>query len=274
MVMGILSGDNAEARADLEAIASATGAVAPKGGVDLDGDGNPEIQEGELLVGGLGQAGAGVGNVIKSLVKAITPPVANAGPDRWVECTSPTGTPVTLDATRSIDPDGDPLTYTWSGPFGTVTGAKPTVTLPCAAHLIALVVDDGEVGSSSDTAVITVQDTTPPAIRSVNASPSVLWPPNHRMVGVRVGVSVSDACDSVPVCRIVSVTSNEPVLGTGSGDTAPDWEVTGAPSAKLRAERAGTGSGRRYTITTQCADTSGNRSTASVDVVVPHDKGN
>jgi hypothetical protein len=274
MVMGILSGTNEEARADLEAIAFETGAVAPKGGVDLDGDGSPDIREGELLIGGVGQTGGGVGTVIKSFVKATTPPVANAGPDRWVECTGPGETSVELDGTRSVDPDGDQLSYSWSGPFGTATGATPSVPLSCgASHWITLVVDDGEVGSSKDTVVITVQDTTAPEIHDLQATPGVLWPANHTMVGVRVGVSVSDVCDAAPVCRIASVTSNEPVLATGSGDTAPDWEITGALSANLRAERSGTGSGRRYTITTQCTDASGNRSTAAVDVVVPHDKG-
>jgi hypothetical protein len=274
MVMGVLSGDNPDARADLETIASETGAVAPKGGVDLNGDGSPDILQGELLVGGIGQAGGGVGTVIKSLVKATTPPVANAGPDRWVECTSPEGASVTLDGTRSVDPDGDLLDYSWSGPFGAASGPTPAVSLSCGgSHLITLVVDDDEVGSSSDTVVITVQDTTPPDIHSITASPSILWPPNHKMVAVRVGISVSDICDAAPVCRITSVASNEPALGTGSGDTAPDWKITGALSANLRAERAGTGSGRRYTITTECVDTPGNRSTAPADVVVPHDKG-
>ena len=37
-----------------------------------------------------------------------TPPVANAGSDQTVECTSPTTTAVTLNGTLSSDPDGDP----------------------------------------------------------------------------------------------------------------------------------------------------------------------
>jgi len=41
----------------------------------------------------------------------------------------------------------------------------------------------------------------------------------------------------------------------------------------LRAEQAGTGTGRVYTIYVECADVSGNIAGAIVDVSVPHDKG-
>src|SRR6266581_6006255 len=36
---------------------------------------------------------------------------------------------ITLNGTGSSDPDGDPLTYSWTGPFGTATGPTPTIIL-------------------------------------------------------------------------------------------------------------------------------------------------
>ena len=89
------------------------------------------------------------------------PPVADAGPDQGlVECTTPTGTLVTLDGSASSDPDGDALTFIWTGPFpeggGTVTGVNPAVTLPLGTSTITLVVNDGQVDSASDTVDITV----------------------------------------------------------------------------------------------------------------------
>jgi hypothetical protein len=75
------------------------------------------------------------------------------------------------------------------------------------------------------------------------------------------------------VCSIASVSSNEPENGTGDGDTAPDWQVTGALSIELRAERAGTGTGRIYSIAVSCTDRSGNVSApALVNVTVPHNR--
>ena len=57
--------------------------------------------------------------------------------------------------------------------------------------------------------------------------------------------------------------------GTGDGDTAPDWEVTGDLTLNLRAERAATGTGRIYTITVESRDDFGNASTRTVTVTVP-----
>ncbi len=120
---------------------------------------------------------------------------------------------------------------------------------------------------------VTVADDIPPTITMIKVTPSSLWPPNHKLVPVRIAVSVEDNSDSSPVCGITSVSSNEPVNGLGDGDTAPDWIVTGELAAKLRAERGGRGHGRVYTITVMCLDASGNSATGSTTVTVPHDKG-
>jgi hypothetical protein len=84
-------------------------------------------------------------------------------------------------------------------------------------------------------------------------------------------VAVISPCDpGVSSCHITSITSSEPVEGTGDGDMAPDWEITGNLTANLRAERAGSGPGRTYTLTVACTDSSGNTSTRSTIVTVPH----
>ena len=135
-------------------------------------------------------------------------------------------------------------------------------------YIVRLTVDDGNGKTATDTVKITVKDNTPPAINSVSASPSVLWPPNHNMRSVTVSVNVSDPRDTDVSCVIVSVTSNEP-----EGDNAPDWEITGDLTVKLRAERSGKGDGRVYTINVECTDDSGNSSESSVNVTVLHDQG-
>jgi hypothetical protein len=95
-------------------------------------------------------------------------------------------------------------------------------------------------------------DKTAPAI-SCSASPSLLWPPNHKMVTITVNVNVSDSRSGSAGFKLVSVTSNEPDNGLGDGDFPNDIQgwVLGGPSVtgQLRAERSGTGAGRKYTLT-------------------------
>ena len=109
-------------------------------------------------------------------------------------------------------------------------------------------------------------DTTPPQIRSIAATPSVLWPPNGRMVQANVTVDAVDNDRRSPVSRIVQVTSSEP-----QNPAAPDWEITGPLSVNLRADRLGNMGGRTYTISVECKDASGNLSSSSVTVSVPHE---
>jgi hypothetical protein len=113
-----------------------------------------------------------------------------------------------------------------------------------------------------------------PRIAGIEPDRRVLWPPNHRMVPITLTISFADGCDSGVSCAIASVNSNEPVSGLGDGDTTPDWAVTGATRLELRAERAGGGHGRVYTIAVRCAGAAGGDVTASVTVTVPHDRPN
>jgi hypothetical protein len=127
--------------------------------------------------------------------------------------------------------------------------------------------------TSSCVQTIEVVDTTPPVISSVSANPEILWPPNHQMRPIAVEAVAIDNCDPEPACKIISVTSNEPIDGKGDGNTTPDWEITGDLNVKLRAERAGGGIGRQYTITVKCIDDCNNSAFVDSTVTVPHDKG-
>ena len=59
---------------------------------------------------------------------------------------------------------------------------------------------------------------------------------------------------------------------TRSGRSMLPAAITGALTANLRAERAGPGDGRVYTLTVQCTDQSHNSATATTTVQVPHDQ--
>ncbi len=131
---------------------------------------------------------------------------------------------------------------------------------------------DPDPTNNSATATTTASNP-PPTITGAAADPSVLWPPNHRMVNVTVSYDVTDNCPLPPGSCTLSVTSNEPINGTGDGNTSPDWIVLDDHHVLLRAERAGNGNGRIYTITITCIDSGGNSSSESVTVTVPHDRG-
>jgi Fungalysin metallopeptidase (M36)/PA domain/Secretion system C-terminal sorting domain/Fungalysin/Thermolysin Propeptide Motif len=125
------------------------------------------------------------------------------------------------------------------------------------------------LASASCTFKVTVVDNQAPVISNVSANPATLAPPNHKMRDVTVTYTVTDNCGA-PVTSTLTVSSNEPIDGTGDGDTSPDWEITDATHVKLRAERAGTGSGRIYTITITSTDAAGNTSSKTVPVLVAH----
>jgi hypothetical protein len=118
-----------------------------------------------------------------------------------------------------------------------------------------------------DGVYITINDTTPPQILNIAATPNKLWPPDHRMVPVTLIANAVDDYDPSPVSRIIEVRSNEP-----QGSFAPDWEITGPLTVNLRAERLGSARGRTYTIVVECKDASGNASTGFVEVEVPRDR--
>lgn len=121
--------------------------------------------------------------------------------------------------------------------------------------------------SDNNAVVTSVTASNPvPIISNVSANPVQLWPPNHAMANVTLNYTVADNCG--PSANTLSVTSNEPINGTGDGDIAPDWQVVDDHHVLLRAERAGSGGGRIYTISILSVDSAGNTSSASVNVGV------
>jgi hypothetical protein len=92
-----------------------------------------------------------------------SPPIADAGTDQTIQCTScPTGVAVTLDGSQSSDQDNgpSPLRYTWTGPFGILTGPIINPTLAPGTHTILLTVDDGR-DKDTEGVVVTIGDITP-----------------------------------------------------------------------------------------------------------------
>ena len=164
--------------------------------------------------------------------------------------------PAVIDA-GSFAPDGTAkllMSQTPPGPY------------PLGQTNATLTVTDTHGASSQCSARVTVVDGTPPVITLLSATPGVLWPVNGKMTPVYFSVGVSDSCSRPVTCRISGITSNEPDSPGG------DWVITGELTANLRAARSGTGSGRTYTITLECADPVGNKTAKDAIVVVLHDQ--
>ncbi len=212
----------------------------------------------------------GSDSVTVEIVDTI-PPLVDAGPDLTVEQESHAGTEVTLYG-NATDICSTQFSFTWSE-NGIVLGTEQnlTYTFNLGTHIVTLNATDMAGNIGSDNVTVEVIDTTPPEI-AATVTPSILWPPNHKYVEVRVNVTVFDICDPSPTITLVSVTSNEPDNGLGDGNTVNDIIIIDDFTFSLRAERSGTGSGRTYTVTYKATDASGNCAIASVTIEVPHNQ--
>jgi len=178
--------------------------------------------------------------------------------------------PITAEATG---PSGADVTFTVSA-NDLVDGSRPVTcdhasgsTFPLGTTTVQCTATDTHNNTAHGSFTVLVQDTTPPTIVSITASPNNLWPPDHKMVDVTVTVIATDLVDPAPVSHIVSVSSNEADNGNGDGNTSPDFIITGPLTLQLRAERDGDND-RIYTITIATSDFSGNTAQGSVTVSV------
>jgi len=101
-------------------------------------------------------------NIIVNSISTNSPPIADAGSD----VSTSEGAPLSLDASASVDPDGDSLTYDWDldqdGQYDDATGAIIQVTFADnGINTVGLRVTDAEGLSSVDTVQIIVSNVAP-----------------------------------------------------------------------------------------------------------------
>jgi hypothetical protein len=201
-----------------------------------------------------------------------TPPVAsiNVDPPANGNGWNNSAVIVTLSATDSSSGVKELRYWLDNGSVTVVPGSSTGITFSteCTPTTISLRAIDNAGNISTLASQVVRVDTIKPTIAGVSATPSVLKPPNHRLVNVAVNYNVTDSCDPSPNCEL-SVTSNEPVNTADDGNTSPDWEIVDPHHVLLRAERSGTGTGRVYAITITCTDRAGNSLSKTLTVKVP-----
>jgi M6 family metalloprotease-like protein len=198
------------------------------------------------------------------------PPTVTCPPATTVECTGSCGTPAS-----------DPQLAPFFAAAQASDGCDPNLLfsndappfLPLGQTPVTYTAVDDCSNTASCVSTVDVADTIPPTIH-VQLDRDRLWPPNHKMAPIHAAVTVADGCDPAPHFVLTSITSNEPDNGLGDGDQPGDIQgaSTGTPDVDfmLRAERSGTGGGRVYTVVYTVTGCSGDSSTASATVVVPH----
>lgn len=147
-----------------------------------------------------------------------SPPICDADGPYVAEC----GLNTTLDGTGSSDPDGDALSFSWTGPFlpTPASGATPTVVFqsPTGAKSVSLTVADAEFDASCS-ADVQVQDTLPPFL----AAPPDVTAECTSPAGTPVDLgtpTVDDECDTS-----VAVANDAPALFP-LGTTTVNWSAT------------------------------------------------
>ena len=127
--------------------------------------------------------------------------------------------------TPTVEADGCPVTIASVRSDGLLL-VNP---YPVGTTLVDWTAKDGGNNAMACTQSVTVNDVEPPVIAGLGADPISLWPPNHKMTTVAISYTVTDNCDALPAISCgLAAASNEPVNGTGDGDTSPDWEILGA----------------------------------------------
>ena len=190
---------------------------------------------------------------------------------------SAAGATVALPVLAS-DLDLQALTYSATGlPAGlsmnSVTGVISGTIVHTAApdNTVTVTASDG---AASDSEIFTwvVTNFNRPPICEATATPSMIWPPNHKKVYLSV-VGVVDPEGGAIRVRYTGILQDEPTNSVGDGNTMQDGGIEqSGTSAWVRAERSGAGDGRVYLVNFTAMDPAGASCSGTARVGVAHDQ--
>jgi large repetitive protein len=195
-------------------------------------------------------------------VRDTTPPRVIVPAPMTIPATGSAGVVVTFSASAT-DPVDGPLPATCSPASGS--------TFPIGVTPVTCSATDRSGNRGTATFTITVGDTVPPVVKSIAASPGTLWPPNKKMVPVRISGVAVDAGSGLTAGEFRVIDEYGTVQPRGTFVISPSGAY--AFTVSLQSWREGTDmDGRHYTIEITIRDAAGNRTTARVTVVCPHDQ--
>ncbi|MCH7960192.1 MAG: carboxylesterase family protein, partial [Candidatus Hydrogenedentes bacterium] len=199
-------------------------------------------------------------------IQDTTNPTLTIPDDLTAECTSTSGTPVSIGTATATDTCG----------AVTVSNDAPAV-FPFGSTTVTWSAEDAAGNFATANQIVTVVDTTAPSL-TVALDNTSLWPPSHKMIEIVPTLSASDTCDASPSVTLMNITMNEgdetltydPLFDDtlGDGNTLDDIQVDSSGRIFLRAERSGKGDGRIYTLSFQATDATGNQTIATATVTV------
>jgi hypothetical protein len=158
------------------------------------------------------------------------PPWPNTGPDQTVECTSPAGAGVTLDASGSTDADNNISFYVWrrgsaTGSLLTAPSSNPVAQTSQALgeETYDLQVVDSRFAADNTSLTVSVVDTTAPTI-SCNAPATITpsdVPENPKRGTLSYKATATDVCSGVSQVKITGFMCTKPASCkvTFAGDT-------------------------------------------------------
>jgi uncharacterized lipoprotein YddW (UPF0748 family) len=197
---------------------------------------------------------------------AALDPAAPNGANGWHT------TDVTVSFTSSDDCSGVALTeYSVDGGATWQNGAGGLVVSEEGTTTVLFRSTDRAGNVETARSLIVMLDKTAPTL-ALSVDPSVIWPPNGRTVNVTVMGEGQDAVSGLAsVTYEVTDEYGEPFAipaRTLSGASASWVEQLGLTASR----RGGDRDGRLYRITATLTDAAGHTSTATAEVLVPHDR--
>ncbi|MDM5291737.1 glycine rich domain-containing protein [Peribacillus simplex] len=200
-------------------------------------------------------------------IDKTVPVTTDNAPKDWVN------KDVTVDLTATDNDGGSGIasTYYQLDNGSTHSGNEIKISAEGVHTLTYWSVDNAGNTEQFNTKTIKLDKTAP--VLNISLDKTTIWPPNHKMVPITATINASDDTSGINLVVLTSITSNETLQSDDIQNANYNKPISGSTdSFELRADRLGRGNGRIYTVTYTAKDNTGNVTTHTATVTVPHDQ--